>query len=249
MISAFLNGMLSTSQENMEDLLTSCVFDLLRFSGTNEVLIKWLKKARTLDSERPFQLLTDRAEIEFNYWPDLAEDDCTPCIPDLVLSIKDKAVSYTVLIEAKYHSSKSSFPQNSSHIPTDQLAKEWDNLAKYASRKNTIPCLIYLTTSVGIPREDIQESLSELQVKRNCVDSTISWLSWRHLPHLVNDSENLLESELGLLLDHLELFMFDGFRTATHSNLEWGFDHLNSPIWCSQMYSPDIHWRFENGSK
>lgn len=248
MISAFLNGALSRQQENMEDLLTSCVFDALRYSGSHRLLIDWLRLARNLKSELPFDLLTYDATIDIEYWPPLNEVGCESCIPDLILNIVDSKCSYTVLVEAKYRSGKSSFADKNNENPCDQLAKEWDNLEKLAARNNTTAQLVYLTASVVMPREEIIESLKEIGSKRNGAKCAISWLSWRHLYSLAKGSSDPVGSDLEALLNRLELFMFEGLHPVNIEQIKWGFDQLDFPSWVRQLPLSQVDWRFKNGN-
>jgi len=249
MISAFLNGALSRKQKNMEDLLTSCVFDALRYSGSNKHLIEWLWSARTINSEFPFLNISKKAKVKHLFWHPLEEENCVPCIPDVILDITDGPDVYAVLIEAKYRSGKSAHADKSADKPHDQLAKEWHNLVNMVERENKdrSPYLVYLTASVGLPRADIEESLEDIGNDISKPDDCISWLSWRHLAPLIQDSDIPSIHDLWSLLDRLGLVIFDGFHAIKLTDgISWGFDNLGATTWIKTIPQTNISWRFIN---
>lgn len=115
MLMVLLHGKLSQDQENMEDILTSNVFGVLKYVPPEAALIPFLSKARTLGGEFPLASLSSHSEVTFEFWPWLEEPNCTPCEPDLLIRINSlDGKSILILVKAKYRSGKSSEEENSS---------------------------------------------------------------------------------------------------------------------------------------
>ena len=141
MLQALLHGKLSREQENMEDILTSNVFGMMEYLKAKQELMSFLGKAQHIneagEKESLCELLPSEPEdVKYDFWPNWSEEKCIPCEPDLVLRIRYKeGVSYIILVEAKYHSGKSSEASEDDRDdtpPYDQLAREWDNLVSVA---------------------------------------------------------------------------------------------------------------------
>lgn len=212
MIEALLMGKLSREQENMEDVLTSNVFGLLRLMPLADGLLPFLRDAMLPDGTKPLEQLADDADVEFDFWPRFAEANCHPCEPDVVLRITGKGRPLQLVwIEAKYLSGKSSEECPDDDRPNDQLAREWDNLVRVARREHVEPLLIYLTTDVGLPEREIAASESEYERKRGLDTAfTCAWLSWRDLPVALGDCGGLIARHLRMLASRLELHYFRG---------------------------------------
>jgi hypothetical protein len=235
MLSALLHGKLSRSQENMEDILTSIVFDSLRYLPPENGILPFLANATTPDGLKPF---AGRAlvgvSVEYKFWPGYSQPHCNGCEPDVELLITWPTGETTLLfIEAKYHSGKSS--KESDDIvdgeaqqpapPIDQLAREWQNLVSLATERNTEPLLVYLTGHVGCPQADIRGS--QQVFKRKCPKAlrkfNCVWLSWRHLHALTGDSSSESMKELKQLLERLNLQFFSGIRFQPVTEFSWNF--------------------------
>jgi hypothetical protein len=160
----------------MEDILTSIVFDTLRYLPPGNGILPFLANAATPDGLKPFaeRVLTG-ASITYKFWPGYSQPHCNGCEPDVELLITWPTAETTlVFVEAKYHSGKSS--KEADDIvneddqqpapPVDQLAREWQNLDSLASERNAEPLLIYLTGHVGCPQADIKDSQEVF--KRKC---------------------------------------------------------------------------------
>lgn len=232
MIDALCHGKLSREQENLEDLLTSMVFGCLRHTPPAEGVLPWLRMARTLplgstkEPTLPLRDLRTALNIRYQFWPAWKESDCNFCEPDLALYLDlPEGEKWLVCIEAKYWSGKSSGSDPVSEIPTDQLARELDNLVRIAVREGRRPLLVYLTTGFGIPAAEIQESLAEYKAKRGH-DATkmIAWLSWRQLPALFATSESSLLAELPRLCARLDLTDYSGIAPVKCDfEMNWAF--------------------------
>lgn len=215
MIEALLHGKLSREQQNMEDLLTSNVFGLLRLMPPAEGLLPFLREAKLPNDTKPLENLADDANVEYYFWPRFDERDCHPCEPDVVLHVTEPGrAPRHVWIEAKYLSGKSSEESPDDERPYDQLAREWDNLVSAARREHTEPLLIYLTPDVGLPKQEIETSRRAYQRIRGAdAPFTCAWLSWRDLPAALAASDKLAARHLKSLADRLE---FHYFRGVTH---------------------------------
>src|SRR3546814_11666693 len=117
MIPALLHGKLSREQENMEDILTSCVFGILRYLPVEEGLLPLLCRAEAVCGEPPQLSSAGSHAPIYEFWPTLSERcvrgeiefACHPCEPDLLIKLhKVDGKRLYVLIEAKHLSGKSS---------------------------------------------------------------------------------------------------------------------------------------------
>lgn len=218
MITAFLKGKLSLEQENMEDILTSTVFDSFKSIGVESGLFQFLKAAQPysgsnplLDNERGWTVHFE----DYQFWPtwtDLPGVD--NCEPDVVIRIRnDDETDVIVCIEAKYLSGKSSTPSLKGSI-RDQLAKQWMHVAHIARENEFEPWLIYLTAQTAMPKDELEQSVGELKQKLNISDerlnTRISWLSWRQLDGLFDKADIPSLTEIGALVRYLGLSHYHG---------------------------------------
>lgn len=211
----------------MEDVLTSCVFGLLRHLPPEDGMLPLLSLAQSLDGKSSFHLWPARttwseAKVTYKFWPGLAEAGCRPCEPDVMLTIDFPSQRWLVLVEAKFRSGKSSFADEESQAPNDQLAREFDNLVSVAARAGAIPVLVYLTADIGMPRYELIESTREYKSKYPSRETpAFAWLGWRML-HGLGSAEIL--TELGRLLERLDLIYFQGLHFPEESTWEWKFE-------------------------
>ena len=212
----------------MEDLLTSCVFDVLRTEPSGRGLTRWLRFAEPVCGYTDHGLPRDLDIVAVQFWPWLASANSPGAEPDVLIRAKDAAgTRHHVLVEAKYRSGKSSEADSECEHPTDQLAREWHNLVSNLA-VGEHPHLVYLTADFGAPVAEIQAAQSEFASKRPRLDERYplrcSWLSWRHLiPAFRGDPESVLR-ELAHLMDHLELGFFEGIHSLPRSSAsEWRF--------------------------
>jgi hypothetical protein len=242
MLMAFLKGKISLQQTNMEDMLTSNVFGIMKYLPPFELLLPFL--AYAVDSEeRPLlNGLDETSEVEYDFWPKLNEAGCNGCEPDVILRITEtNGRKIILLIEAKYLSGKSSEADESA-IPNDQLAREWDNLQLIAAGEGREPILLYLTAGLSFPSEDISASQKELETKRE-TQGIMCWLSWRHLYTITKNSNCEMQKDLSRLMEKMQLTFFHGFSLLTeitpinwqfNKNFEWEVDDI-----------PNLTWRFD----
>ena len=164
---ALLKGKLSREQENMEDILTSNVFGLFRYLSPDEGLLPFLALAEEGDRRRPLATLPAASTAEYQFWPGYRERDCIFCEPDVLIRITEPTGKrHIVLVEAKFHSGKSSEEDDQSIAPYDQLAREWDNLVCLAEDEGASAWLVYLTADYGYPFEDVEASRAAFHDKR-----------------------------------------------------------------------------------
>jgi hypothetical protein len=232
MLSALLHGKLSREQENMEDILTSIVFDVLRDLSPEQGVLPFLRQARGDSHNNPFAGLTG-AKTEFRMWPSYREKNCNSCQPDVdILIAWPDGRNTLVCIEAKYLSGKSSmeddgvvYHQEQPEPPIDQLAREWQNLASIAANGKAEPVLIYLTAHVGYPSQDIEASKTAFSKK--CPDAKLAfsclWLSWRHLHRITAHSDVEVLKRLNQVLEKLNLKFFDGIQFEAIGYIDWQF--------------------------
>lgn len=244
MIEALVFGKLSREQENMEDILTSNVFGLLRLMAPADGLLPFLRIAKLPDGKRPLEQLGDDIDIQLDFWPRFKELDCHSCEPDVVIRISRRGrLMQLVWVEAKYRSGKSSEESLDDDRPNDQLAREWDNLVRVALREHAEPLLIYLTADVGLPEHEIAASKGEFERKRR-FDSpfTCAWLSWRDLPVAISSCSALIADNLRMLADRLDLHYFQGIGriqplectyafTPSFQRFNWGVDAASPTRW------------------
>ena len=135
MLEAFLQGKLSKSQENIEDLLTSTVFGAVRREDANLGLLPILKIATELCGNNPIKNVESLSADYKSYlfWPFWEQQNSiASCEPDLVIRINvSGSKNILLLIEVKYHSALSSW-SDGSDIVTNQLAKEWLHISQRA---------------------------------------------------------------------------------------------------------------------
>lgn len=264
MIAALLHGKLSREQENMEDILTSIVFGVLKHLPPDLILLPWLSKVRSEGglTLAPDEILRPDVDVDYYFWPQWKEKDCGVCEPDLALRLtwpQPGTQRWVIGIEAKYLSGKSSIADNQQSHPNDQLAREWDNLASIAQKENREPFLIYLTADFRLPTDEIRASREDFQRTRGSERPfACYWLSWRHLSALLDSIHNErvpsyveLLKDLGYALRRLELTFFSGFsRPTSMSTVPWNFiapaQHLESLFAGFDKASifPSIDWRF-----
>lgn len=251
MLMALLHSKLSRDQENMEDILTSIVFGTLKYIPSGTALIPFFRKAyipkaATPAREYPFIDLPSDVDVRHEFWPWIPELGSRGCEPDvLIRMICPDGKKFLVFIEAKYLSGKSS-GDDGEELPNDQLAREWANLKSLAMKETAEPVLIYLTADIGCPSGDIQISQKELKEKTGEVGK-ICWLSWRHLPSLIEHSNYEMLKDLASVLRRLNLTFFEGFsRVDAPARIQWTFSGKFIRFdWSSSQIKEPLKWRFK----
>jgi len=204
MLQAILKGKLSREEEDLEDLLTSCVFGTMKYVPIAVGILPLLQAAEDGMSQKPLVKISEIASIDYDFWPPLDEADCIACEPDILIRIATiESRRYIFLVESKYLSSKSSAATTDGN-PTDQLAKEWDNLLSVSNREKREPFLIYITAHTEYPQSEIEDSIREYSLKRNKAMNVI-WLSWRKLVKVFENTPNNMLKDLSAVLEKLGL--------------------------------------------
>ncbi len=256
MFQALLRGKLSRDQENMEDILTSNVFGVFKYLPPERALFPFLSKAKSLEGKNLSETLFPNPKIEYEFWPWLEEAGCNGCEPDVRIDLTwPNGKKTIVLVEAKYRSGKSSeedeedrgdnpSPEDT-RLLVDQLAREWDNLKKIAERESAEPVLIYLTAHLSRPVEDILSSQKALS-SRGQEKADIYWLSWRHLPSLVEKKGLEMLDDLTAILRRMNLTFFEGIHVDALPPVNWSFEIQPMTLdWAFPDYRPE--WRFVRG--
>ena len=255
MLDALLHGKLSREIENLEDVLTSCVFGALRLSEPWQLLLPWLCLATDGNGGRPLADLPDGCTVEYEFWPQWQEPGCSFCEPDVVLRVTSPTAKWLILVEAKLHSEKSSSACPDSKrgdAPYDQLAREWDNLVAKAGEEKGgpwQPVLVYLTAGTAYPGECIRDSLADYRHCRGEKPFVCGWLSWRHLFRLARGRDELALRDLYRLLDRLGLFFFHGVPAVATMADGWRFQRsAHRFVWAAPMVVPTVSWSCRKGT-
>lgn len=247
MFVAQIYNKLTRAEEDMEDLLTSNVFGIWRYLPADLGLVQFLKTARRLDGTGLTDL--DNAEIgKLEFWPWMELEGAKGAEPDVLMEIILPAKHrLLVMIEAKYLSPKSSYPDESSKV-NDQLGREMQILRTLARRQRTDQyVLIYVTAHTLMPKNDILESISELASKTGEDSSEhFLWATWRSLPAILSreilnrtydfpEGYAKLLGDLNEIVHRLGLVFFEGFDCQGWS--------LGVPSWRFVCFEVVFKWR------
>lgn len=192
---AEIHGKLSVASlsERREDLLTSDVFGCLRYLPPQEVLVPFLKTARSL-SGKTLSISSSISAAHYAFWPSLRALRRAACEPDVVLGLETDDGIHLIMIEAKYHSGPSSL-ENNDLLPHHQLAREMDQLSAVscADLNWETPSepgsrtLLYVTKDMTMPEADMGRACLEYSSKR-AASIDIYWTSWRFLPSILEST-------------------------------------------------------------
>lgn len=262
MLQAQLKGKLTRGEEDLEDLLTSNVFGSIKYIQPEEALLPLLASSRDGDGNVPIHVTQPISSVEYRFWQWIQEPGCQGCEPDVLIIIqltgKQKII---VLVEAKYFSDKSS-ESTEQGTPTDQLAREWDNLTWLAKREEATPILLYVTADLGYPKKSIEDSLQEYVQKRQR-EMSVFWISWRKLPTLFSNTDKEILKDLVKVLRKQGLTFFEGITKPDPIDVEWSFGTMVDWDWSSfdecaiiweyrtdkaynwQQRTEPVEWRFE----
>jgi len=216
MFDAVLHGKVPSALLGLEDVLTSNVFGTLRREHPSDGLARFLETAYREESgkrEMLSRVLGDIESASYEFWPPLSETDCIFAEPDVVVITQDAGKRKSaVLVEAKLYSGKSSGPGTGLR-PRDQLAREYDNLVRWALRLHAIPAerchLVYCTAGIGPPTEEMRQAEDEYKKKRKA-ELHVYWMTWRVLPRLLQGSSRPLLRELAEVVKRMGLVFYEG---------------------------------------
>lgn len=244
MLQALIHGKLSRERANeffsAEDLLTSVVLGSASYLDPKVALLPFLSQARSPDGEYlPWPLVT-QADCEFcPYWPEAAASGAdkpdprgdeveggplggavsavAASQPEVVVRLTDAAGrKYWLLVEVKLHSGISSGATADGAV-NHQLAKYWLHLRAQAAAAGAVALgVVYITTGLSCPTDDIQAAQDELQAKA-AKRGAFYWVSWRRFESAVANQSVASP----LLRDVLRLLRED-----------WNLNHVEvSPTW------------------
>ncbi len=222
MFSALLRSKLdrwfTRSPVEIEDLLTSLVFDVCRFHPPKDLVLPFLRQARSLDGCVLALPVEEEIEgVDYSFWdPRFGDSDDETAVvsaeaaggePELVLKLRTRGMpEIWILVEAKLWSGKSS-RAGSGPLVTDQLGKYWVHLKRKACLAGAVPfAVVYLVRGISPPQKDFDETQAELSQKGH-EPAPLYWLSWRaftkvlgegSLSPMLEDVRNLLVSKWGL---------------------------------------------------
>jgi len=209
MFVAQLHNKLTRSEEDMEDLLTSNVFGIWSYLPIEVAeigLLELLGTAQRLDGRR-FAGPDKLEAIDLKFWPWLQEGDAKGAEPDVLIELTSSDLrKWLLIIESKYLSPKSSFPDKNDPRPNDQLAREMHNLRRMALKRGFDEyALIYVTAHTLVPRDDITEAIHELALKTSdSASDKFYWTTWRRLPSILNTVISSCEEPFCTLLSDLQ---------------------------------------------
>jgi len=190
----------------------------------------------------------------------MLQDGCLSCEPDVLIDVEDGRL--LLLVEAKFRSGKSSFAVDAPEVPDapakDQLAREWQNLRRYAAGREA--WLLYVTADVVMPRKEMDDAQRDLGNR----PGRMAWLSFRTLPAALRHGDSQWIDGLVRVLEKLDLTSFEGMRAPSQcesawrfvrpptsfqwgsrrSGLEWDFV---MPRWHWDVNAPTFNWRFIDG--
>jgi hypothetical protein len=247
MLQAMLHGKLSRQEEDLEDLLTSNTFGLMKYLPPGAILLPFLCLAKNPSRNHSLEFwLQGPIEVErFRFWPSLYHPDCLSCEPDVeIVFLHADGTKTWILIEAKYRSGKSSEAIVGTKKPNDQLAREFDNLKNISLRERiTQYALVYLTTDYTCPENELRESAKEYREKRGS-DPDIYWLSWRMIYDVLESSDysdNSIIEDLRNLMSSFNLTLFRRLRFEDLKKLQWIFERIPK-YWLWDIIKPE--WAF-----
>jgi len=217
MIPALVYGKLSREQENLEDLLTSNVFGLLRYLTYENGLYQFLSHIDDGEILRALPTPVEGLTAEYEFWPWLSTDGGIGCEPDVLITLSiNSTVLVCLLVEAKHLSEKSSYADPKSRQVTDQLAREWLCLVNRCNQRGGRPFMLYLTGHQGRPIADIDDAAKEIRDKLPGVAAAFplqcAWLSWRHLVSAFEERVGVVQADLLALAERMDFRFFAGIH-------------------------------------
>jgi len=258
-IMAEIKGKLSESSNNferMEDLLTSNIFQLLRYIPPELGILPILQQATNLE-ESPLPIPKNILDWEIIFWP--VYKNCEPDIEIKAYSDNSKCIAH-YFVEAKYLSLKSGiaeFDENDVYVAgSDQLERQWNIIQQITKIGENIG-LIYLTAHQIKPKKEIEKSIDATS---NPYQARISlyWLSWQkirqELIKIIKDSSinpyhHKVLQDIIVLLEKKGLKDFSGWRDIQHNclsrkNINFFINWSVVGLWKNIKDTKKIKWRF-----
>jgi len=226
MFQALLKGKLAPEEERLEDVLTSNVFGTLQYFAIEDGLKLILVNAIDEDGYFPFaNKWNNISNPNYLFWEPMNNHGCKPCVPDVLITMQQsQGQNMIVLVESKYRSGKSSFPDRGK-LPNDQLAREWHNLTKVADLEKSSPILLYITDHFGFPKQEILESKKEFEKKVKLSKSpNIIWISWRKIPNIFVKSHHQILRDMVKVLQRQGLIFYEGIPYSQMLDIRWSYN-------------------------
>ena len=249
MFSALNNGKVSRQIKEMEDVLTSCIFDAIRFTDELDsqdfsFIHQFLSASKRFSGDFALPHKDSIKSVGYDFWPQLPDR----CEPDLLITITTADAIYLVAVEAKFKSGKSS-EEDRPGRGRDQLAWEWENLEQYARGRcgsiqgGKCQCeflLIYLTGHYGMPKEEMEQSRSDARSTATSVPNW-NWLSWQTFHAIFSRASTPIIREACDLLNRLDLGSFDKFHALGVAKPRWSYG------WHFSIDNTHMGWEFNDG--
>ncbi len=237
MIIAELHGKLSeeaSSIDTSEDVLTSNVFQCLRYLKPNNGIVPFLNAVFRDNGYKGAEDKLDRAlewEVDYYFWPVGVERKREP---DVLIYLKTGKAKYIVVVEAKYHSGpsdKEDFDEESQKQFGNQLSDQFIDLLKRKYRVSNktvdLECdkkncyLLYLTKNFTKPKPEMDAAIEQYQQnfpnsKINIVEH-LMWTNWTKIWSILNSKpiesfpQILIRNDLLALLERKGFKEFTGF--------------------------------------
>lgn len=219
MLLAEINKKISDSRNintEMEDVLTSNIFGVFKYLDDKRLMVDFLRTAEDIYRNKLNQLIYE-ITWEFYFWPKSKKN----VEPDVLLQgFKKNNLAFTILIEAKYHSSKNIY--DTEIESKDQLAEQYyellnRNWADKAIDKSKIDenYLIFITNNYKMPIQDIEESITKIAKTSKIPKEKVNiyWTSWRRLIEIVDKNKyNYSLGQLDMIMDLRRLLKFKGIQ-------------------------------------
>jgi hypothetical protein len=240
-----------TSLESMEDILTSTVFQLIRYFPAKDILVPFIN---SIFARNEITVSLDTSldwKAHFHFWPIGAVKGREL---DLLIELESPVCKFAFAIEAKYHSGPSDYQAIDADrvIVRNQLADEYLDLidGNYKSMGNPIHLeskktdryLIYLTMHAAIPGEDIKRAKKEYRILQpSQLEQSpipILWTNWSSIWakmkfYCLNEFPYyLIRQDLIELFEKRGLQDFSGFQKQTwHHSFRSFFEDDTSYNW------------------
>lgn len=237
MIMAELHGKLSeeaSSIDTSEDVLTSNVFQCLRYLKPNDGIVPFLNAVFRDNGYKEAENKLDRTlewEVDYYFWPVGVERKREP---DVLIYLKTGQTKYIIVVEAKYYSGpsdKEDFDEESQKQFGNQLSDQYIDLLKrkYRVTNKTVDLecdnencyLLYLTKNFTKPKPEMDAAIEQYQ--QNFPNSKINiaehlmWTNWTKIWSLLSSNpiesfpQNLVRNDLLALLERKGFKEFSGF--------------------------------------
>ena len=248
-----LEGKLSREEEDMEDLLTSNVFGALSYVDPEKGLALFLANSEDINGNPPPIKLKNILNVEYSFWPRAAEEGCMGCEPNVQVKIQlSEGKKIILFVESKYFSDKSSEADSQEKAPSDQLAKEYDNLQGLSTRENAEPVFLFATADLSFPKQSFIDSNNDY-TRHKGKSMEMYWISWRKLPTIFSDRrpDNLkrdILSDLVQVLKKQGLIFYEGITVPRGCQPIWSFKATVSWNW-SIFQAVSLSWKYQPSKK